>query len=449
MSQINRRDFIKTVAAASSASVLTIPMSACAGPAAKGGAKARVVVVGGGFGGATAAKYVKMMDPAIEVTLIERNTQYTSCPLSNEVISGERDIKTLQVGYDGVRKHGVNVVHDEVIGVDPAKKNVKTKGGKSFDYDALVLSPGVDFNYAGVEGYSEAAAEIMPHAYKAGPQTLLLKKQLEAMPDGGKFIISVPPGPFRCPPGPYERAAQVANYLKHHGKTKSKVLILDANDSFSKKGLFEQAWKELYGYGEGGMIEWVPGASDGKVVKVDTKSMTCFTGFGEHKGDVVNVIPPHHAGKVAKDLGLATFKEKWCEVQAETMESKGQKDIYVIGDSCVGGELATNNGFPKSAHMAMTQAKVAAGAIVAKANGLPNPVPYYVNTCYSVVGPEYGFSVVHVYRVENNSWVYVKEASGISPVTMPDKSPVPKIYRKLEAEYANGWLINVMADAFA
>jgi sulfide dehydrogenase [flavocytochrome c] flavoprotein subunit len=444
MSQINRRNFIKSLAAASSASVLTIPNSAHAGLA-----KARVVVVGGGFGGATAAKYVKMMDPAIEVTLIERNTQYTSCPLSNEVISGERDIKTLQVGYDGVKKRGVNVVHDEVTGVDPAKKSVKTKSGKTYDYDALVLSPGIDFNYAGVEGYSEAAAEIMPHAYKAGPQTLLLKKQLEAMPDGGKFIIAVPPGPFRCPPGPYERAAQVASYLKHHGKTKSKVLILDANDSFSKKGLFEQAWKELYGYGEGGMIEWVPGASDGKVVKVDTKSMTCFTGFGEHKGDVVNVIPPHHAGKVAKDLGLATFKEKWCEVQAETMESKGQKDIYVIGDSCVGGELATNNGFPKSAHMAMTQAKVAAGAIVAKANGLPNPVPYYVNTCYSVVGHDYGFSVVHVYRVENNTWVYVKEASGISPVTMPDKSPVPKIYRKLEAEYANGWLINVMADAFA
>jgi len=259
----------------------------------------------------------------------------------------------------------------------------------------------------------------------------------------------VPPGPFRCPPGPYERAAQVAYYCKTHGKAKAKIIILDANDSFSKKPLFEQAWKDLYGYGPEGMIEWVPGASDGKVLKVDAATKTCFTGFGEHKGDVVNIIPPHHAGKVAKDLGLATFKDKWCEAKPESMESKSQKDIYVIGDSCVGGELATNNGFPKSAHMAMTQAKVAVGAIIAKMNGLPLPVPYYANTCYSVVAPDYGFSVVHIYRVENNAWVYVKEASGISPVTMPDKSPVPKIYRKIEAEYADGWLRNVLADAFA
>jgi sulfide dehydrogenase [flavocytochrome c] flavoprotein subunit len=347
-------------------------------------------------------------------------------------------------------KRGVNVVFDDAMAVDPAGKSVKLKSGKTLKYDFLVLSPGIDFNYGGVAGYSEELANTThPHAYKAGPQTLALKKQLESMKDGGTFIIAVPPGPFRCPPGPYERASQVANYLRDHGKGKSKVLILDANDSFSKKGLFEQAWKELYGYGPGGMIEWVPGASDGKVLKVDAKSMTCFTNFGEHKGDVVNLIPPHHAGKVAKDLGLATFKNAWCEVKAESMESKGQPDIYVIGDSCVGGELATNNAFPKSAHMAMTQAKIAAGAIIAKANGLALPEPFYVNTCYSVVAPDYGFSVVHVYRVENNAWIYVKEASGISPVTLPDKSPVPRIFRKLEAEYANGWLTNVMADAFA
>jgi sulfide dehydrogenase [flavocytochrome c] flavoprotein subunit len=443
MSQINRRDFIKAIAAASAASILTIPN------AHAGKTKGRVVVVGGGYGGATAAKYLRMMDAGIDVTLIERNTTYTSCPLSNEVISGERDIKTLEVGYDGLKKRGVNVVQDWVTGVDTAKKLVMTKGGKSYGYDALILSPGVEFDYGAVEGYSEELAETtLPHAWKAGAQTLVLKKQLEAMPDGGKFIIAVPPGPFRCPPGPYERAAQVAYYCKTHGKAKSKIMILDSNDSFSKKPLFEQAWKDLYGYGEGGMIEWVPGASDGKVVKVDAASKTCFTGFGEHKGDVVNIIPPHHAGKVARDLGLATFKTHWCEVKPETMESKGQKDIYVIGDSCVGGDLATNNGFPKSAHMAMTQAKVAVGAIVAKMNGQPNPVPYYANTCYSVVAPDYGFSVAHVYRVENNAWVYVKEASGISPVTMPDKSPVPRIYRKLEAEYADGWLRNVLHNAF-
>lgn len=441
---LNRRQFIQSIAAAAPAAVLTIPETHAAGKT-----KARVVVVGGGYGGATAAKYTRMLDPGIEVTLIERNTTYTSCPLSNEVLSGHRDIKTLQRGYDGLKKHGVHVVHDEVVGVDTAKKLVKTAAGKTFAYDALVLSPGIDFAYGAIEGYSEAVSEQIPHAWKAGPQTLALKKQLEAMPDGGKFIISVPPGPFRCPPGPYERAAQVALYLKHHGKAKSKVIILDGNDSFSKKPLFEQAWKALYGYGADGMIEWVGAAQDGKVVRIDPKTRTAYTSFGEHKADVLNVIPPHHAGKVAKDLGLATFKDKWCEVKAESMESKGQNDIYVIGDSCVGGELATNNGFPKSAHMAMTQAKVAVGAIVAKVNGLPAPEPYYVNTCYSVVAPDYGFSVVHVYRVEKGTWVYVKEASGISPVTMPDKSPVPAIYRKLEAEYANGWLDNVLADAFA
>ena len=444
MSQINRRQFIKSLAAASSASVLTMPQFSHAA-----GTKARVVVVGGGYGGATAAKYIRMLDGAIDVTVIEQNPTYTSCPLSNEVISGERDIATLQVGYDGLKGHGVNVVIDSVSHVDPAKKTVATAGGQQFGYDILVLSPGIQFNYAGVEGYSKEAAEIAPHAYKAGPQTLLLKKQLEAMPDGGTFIISVPKGPFRCPPGPYERASQVANYLTHHGKKKSKVLILDANDSFSKKGLFEQAWKALYGYGPGGMIEWVSGAADGGVARIDVASKTCFTTFGEHKGDVINLIPPHHAGKVAKDHGLAKYKDKWCEVKPENMESTVQADIHVIGDSCIGGELATNNAFPKSAHMAMSQAKAAAAAIVAKLNGLPAPEPFYTNTCYSVVGPDYGISVAHLYKVENGTWVYVKEGSGISPVTMPDKSPVPPIFRKLEARYADSWLLNVMADAFA
>jgi len=447
MNAFDRRTFIKALAAASGASILSIPNA----HAAK--TRARVVVVGGGYGGATAAKYLRLLDASIDVTLIERETRYTSCPLSNEVISGEREIKTLQVGYKGLLKHGVKVVHDEVTEVDPAKKIVTTAGGKHFAYDALVLSPGVDFNYAAVEGYSEQLAQTkLPHAWKAGPQTLLLKKQLQAMPDGGKFIIAVPKGPFRCPPGLYERAAQVALYCKYHGKKKVKVLILDANDSFSKKPLFEQAWKELYGYGPDGMIEWISAANDGAVTRVDAESMTCFTGFGDHKGDVINLIPPHHAGKVAKNLGLATFKDKWCEVKPESMESTKQKDIYVIGDACVGGELATNNAFPKSAHMAMTQAKVVVANLIAKFNGLPPPVPVYTNTCYSVVAPDWGFSVVHLYRVENGQWVYIKAGSGISPVTFGTKEaplPVPRIYRKLEAEYADGWLRNVLADAFA
>lgn len=446
MSQINRREFIKLLAAASSSAVLSIPQGAWAGKA-----KAKVVVIGGGYGGAAAAKYVKMLDPSIDVTLIEPNTVYTSCPLSDEVISGLRDIKTLQKDYNGLKKRGVNVMHDYVTGVDAAKKTVATKGGKTLGYDALVMSPGIEFNFGAVEGYSEAVAEQIPHAYKAGPQTLLLKKQLEAMPDGGTFIIATPPKPFRCPPGPYERAAQVAYYCKNHGKAKAKILILDSNDSFSKKGLFEKAYKDLYGYGPDGMIQWIPAKDDGKVIKVDPKTKTAYTTFADHKADVLNLIPAHTAGAIAKSTGL-TNAGGWCEVVPMTMESAVAKDIYTIGDACIAGELPVYD-MPKSAHMAITQAKVAAGAIVAKLNGAPPPVPYYVNTCYSAVAPDYGFSVVHIFKVEDNKFVYVKTAGGTSPVDAPAKDDkpavvVPRIQYKLEAEYADGWLRNVLADAF-
>ena len=447
MHTIDRRSFLKAVTAASAASVLTIPGARAAA------AKARVVVVGGGFGGATAARYLRLLDPGIDVTLIERGTRYTSCPLSNEVISGARDIATLQAGYGGLARRGVKVVHNEVTQIDPVNKTVTTAEGGSFAYDSLVVSPGVDFDYSGVQGLTAELAETkIPHAWKAGPQTLLLKKQLEAMPDGGRFVIAVPKAPFRCPPGPYERAAQVAMYCQHHGKKKAKILILDSNDSFSKRPLFEEAWKALYGYGSNGMIEWVSAANGGQVERVDGTSMMCSTTFDDIKCDVLNVIPAHKAGKVARDAGLATLKGNWCEVKPENMESKAHKDIYVIGDACVGGELSTGNGFPKSAHMANSQAKAVAAAVVAKINGLPAPVPVYTNTCYSVVAHDWGFSVVHLFRVANNQWVYVKEGSGISPVTFGTKEkpkPVPRIYRKLEAEYADGWLRNLLADGFA
>ncbi|MBI1285157.1 MAG: cytochrome C [Thiobacillus sp.] len=433
MSQFTRRDFIKAIAAAYPAAVLTIPSAHAA-------SKARVVVVGGGYGGATAARYLKMMSPTLDVTLVEKNKTYTSCPLSNEVISGYGNIKDLEIGYGGLSKRGINVVIDEVTAIDPAKKTVALKGGKSLSYDALVVSPGISFNYAGVQGYTKELAETdLPHAYKAGPQTLVLKKQLEAMPDGGTFIITVPKGPFRCPPGPYERASQVASYLKEHGKTKSKVVILDANDSFSKKGLFEQAWKMHYP----DTIKWVSGANDGNVVRIDPKTKTAYTTFGEHKADVLNVIPPHHAGAIAGATGLTNDKG-WCSVDMLTMESAVHKDIWVVGDSCVHGELPVYAA-PKSAHMASTQAKVAAGAIIAKLNGQPAPEPFFVNTCYSIAAPDWGFSVVHIYRAEAGKLVYVKDAGGISPI----ETPALAVQRKLEARYAEGWLRNIMADAFA
>ena len=464
MSQFNRRQFIKAFTAASSATVISVPLSACAGSGKSGSGKARVIVIGGGYGGATAAKYVKLLDGGIDVTLIEPNATYTSCPLSNEVIAGHRDIKTLQVGYDGLKKRGVTVLQDLVTNVDRAKKTITTKGGKTLQYDALIMSPGVEFHYVGIEGYNESMINDIPHAWKAGEQTLLLKKQLEAMPDGGKFVIVVPKGPFRCPPGPYERASLVASYLKHSGKTKSKVIILDANDSHSKKGLFNQAWAKLYGWekeglGTNGMIEWVKGAEGGTVTKLDAKSKTVSSDFVEVKADVLNIIPPHKAGKIAADTGLVgtdgnNMVKGWCKVEPMTMASAVDPDIYTIGDSCVAGEIAlygnpnANFDMPKSAHIAMAQAKVAAAAIVAKVNGLPAPQPYYTNTCYSIVDEGYGFSVAHLYRVENGTFKYIKEGSGTSPTAMPDKSPVPMIYRKLEAEYADGWVRNVLADAF-
>jgi sulfide dehydrogenase [flavocytochrome c] flavoprotein subunit len=271
---------------------------------------------------------------------------------------------------------------------------------------------------------------------------LALKKKLEGMKDGQTFVLTVPPGPFRCPPGPYERASQVASYFKHHGMNKSKVIIADANDSFSKKGLFEQAWKRQYP----GMIEWVAGAAGGKVVKFDAKTNTASSDFNDFKGDVVNMIPPHHAGAIAKNAGLTNDKG-WCPVDMLTMESSIQKDIYVVGDACVHGDLPVY-GAPKSAHSAATQAKVACGAIIAKLNGLPNPEPFFVNTCYSITAPEWGFSVVHIYRVKDGKLVYIAEAGGISPVNMENEEQLV-LQRKLESEYAIGWLKNIMADAFA
>jgi sulfide dehydrogenase [flavocytochrome c] flavoprotein subunit len=431
MTTINRRNFVKLLAAAPLASVLTVPTTT------RAAAAKQVVIVGGGYGGATAARYLRIMAPSIKVTLVEPLATYTSCALSNEVISGHRTIESVQANYEGLKKRGVEVVQDLVTAIDPAKKSIATKGGKNLSYDAVIVSPGVEFDYAAVEGYSEAVSADIPHAWKAGDQTLTLKKQLEAMPDGGLFVIAVPKAPFRCPPGPYERAAQVAGYCKSHGKPKSKVLILDSNDTFAKKALFEQGWAALYP----GMIEWVPSSKDGTVLKIDPKARMCFTELGEHKADVLNLIPPMRAGAIAKATGL-TNKGGWCEVVPMTMESAVHKGVYVIGDSCVGGELP-NAPFPKSAHMANTQAKVAVGAIIASFNGQPPPVPFYANTCYSVLGEGYGISVVQVYRVEDNKFVYVKEAGGISPVD------ALAIQRKLEAEYADGWFRNILADAFS
>lgn len=425
MERINRRDFIKLLSVAAAAGMAGFPLSGVGA-----GKKGRVVVIGGGYGGAIAAKYLRMADPGVEVTLIEKDKAFVSCPLSNEVLSGERTMASLTFDYKGLQARGIKVVHDLATEIDTQRQTVKTQGGASYAYDRLVVSPGVDFKWGAIEGYDEAASQVMPHAWKAGPQTLLLRKQIMEMADGGTVTIVAPPNPFRCPPGPYERAAQIAWYLKHN-KPKSKVVILDAKDAFSKQGLFLQGWQENYP----GMIEWVSAAKGGTVVRVDARTRTLFTELEEHKSDVVSVIPPQKAGRIAELAGL-TDKSGWCPVNPMSFESTLQKNIHVIGDACIATPM------PKSGYAANTQAKVCAAAIVAILNGQAPPDPAFTNTCYSLITPEYGISVAGIYQVVDGKIVEVKNSGGVSP------AKASAWERKTEAELGKSWFLNVTADMF-
>jgi sulfide dehydrogenase [flavocytochrome c] flavoprotein subunit len=404
------------------------------GAAGRSQARAHVVVVGGGFGGATCAKYLRRFDPEMEVTLIEPADKYYTCPTSNWYLGGvKRSVDELAQSFGTLQsRHGVKVVHDTVTAIDPANRKLALQGGQSVSYDRLVLSPGIDFKWGAIEGYDEAASEFMPHAYKAGPQTTLLRRQLEAMKNGGTVIIAVPGNPFRCPPGPYERASMIATYLKQH-KPKSKVLILDAKDDFSKKGLFTDGWNKLYP----GMIEWVSGTNGGKVEQVDTGRMVVLTqgGLETHKGDVINVIPPQQAGAIARAAGLADA-QGWCPVDQRTFESTLHKNVYVIGDSCIAGAM------PKSAHSANNQAKMTAAAIVSALRGVPLPEPSHVNTCYSLVGPEYGITVANVYHLKEGKIAPVEKSGGVSLKDAPPE------HRRREAAYAAGWYASITQDSW-
>jgi len=428
MSKINRRNFIK-LAGGATLSGLSIGF-----PFVSFGATHKVVVVGGGVGGCTVAKYLRKLDPNIEVTLIEAKPKYQTCFLSNEVLSGDRTMDSLTFGYDGLKKHGITVVHDRVVGIDPNKKSVRTAGGKSFAYDRCVVSPGVDFKWEAIKGYNPKVAETITHAWYAGPQTMTLRKQLLAMKDGGTAIIVAPPNPFKCPPGPYERAAQMAMYFKHH-KPKSKVIILDPKDAFSKQGLFIQGWTRYYGYGtDKSMIEWVSGAGGGKVEALHAKKRTLVGLVDEFKGDVVNIIPPQKAGKIAFDADLVDGD--WCPVNKKTFESKRHAGIHVLGDASDAAKM------PKSAYAANSQAKVAAAAIVNALNGREPGTPAYVNTCYSLIAQDWGISVAAVYKL-NESTNIIESVKGSGGVTPMDASP--KLHRQ-EVIYAHSWFKNVVHD---
>lgn len=427
MKHINRREFLTYIGALSAGVTFgcTSTREKAAGP--------RVAIIGGGFGGATCAKYLrKLGGPALSITLVEQNKQYMTCPFSNTVIGGMRSLESITRNHAAMaRAYNVNVVYDTVTAVDTAAKKITLKGGTSLPYDRMVVAPGIDFKWGGIEGYDEAASEIMPHAWKAGAQTLLLRKQLEAMPDGGVVLIAAPADPFRCPPGPYERASLIAHYLQQ-SKPKSKILILDAKDKFSKQPLFQDAWDQLYP----GMIEWMPGSQGGKVTRVDVKQMTAYVDNSAHKADVINIIPPQKAGAIAHTAGLSN-ESGWCPVDPRTFESKIHPNIHVIGDACLGGKM------PKSGYSAHSQGKVCAAQITALLSGQPPVEPSWINTCYSLIAPDYGITVAGVYRATAEGIVDVQGAGGVSP------REAPRSVRQAEAIYADGWYKSITADMFS
>jgi sulfide dehydrogenase [flavocytochrome c] flavoprotein chain len=419
----SRRAFLQSTAAAGATTLMPMPAIAQATPL-------RVVVVGGGFAGATAAREIKKLDPKIAVTLVESSPTFTACPFSNGVIAGLRDIKEQQFGYEKIAADGIVLAAGTASLVDPQARSIVVGDGVRIQYDRLVLAPGIDIRWDALPGYDESASERMPHAWKAGPQTLLLRRQLEAMDDGGVVMMSAPANPFRCPPGPYERASLIAHYLKTH-KPKSKLIVLDAKDQFSKQRLFQAAWKQLYP----NHLEWVSLSDGGKVTSVDPATGTLVTDFGRHQANVINVIPPQKAGRIAEVAGV-TDRTGWCPIDPVTFESKQQPNIHVLGDATIAG------GMPKSAFTANAQAKVAAVAIVKLIAGATPAEPRLINTCYSLVAPDYGISVAGVYRPVNGVLTEIQGSGGVSPADAPAAA------RALEAVLADGWFKTITGEVF-
>ena len=390
---------------------------------------ARVVVVGGGFAGMTAARFVKRADPRLEVFLVEASQSFVSCPFSNLVVAGLREMEAQSFGYDALRSEGIRLVHANATGLDASARRLRIGDG-ILPYDRLILAPGIEMNFAGLTGYDEAATTRMPHAWKAGPQTMLLRRQLEAMPDGGLVVMSVPDNPFRCPPGPYERASLIAHYLKTQ-KPRSKLLVLDSKDSFSKQKLFTAAWARLYP----DHLQWVGLSAGGRATGVDPASMTITTDFGSHKADVANIIPPQRAGRIATLAGV-TDRSGWCPVDPLTFESKLVPAVHVIGDAIIAGAM------PKSAFAANAQAKVCAAAVASLLRGEAPVEPRLINTCYSLIAPEEGISVAGVYRPHNGLLAEIAGAGGTSPME------ASAVVRAAEAGYAQAWFKTIAAEVF-
>ncbi|MBL4613403.1 MAG: FCSD flavin-binding domain-containing protein [Magnetovibrio sp.] len=429
---MNRRNFLKTTGGVALATGVTLAAPSLSNAAGAG----KIVIVGGGVAGATTARYLKLGNKDLDVTIVEPNASYHTCFMSNEVIGGGRKLSQIEQTYDGLQKIGIKVLKDSVTSIDAAKKTVMTKGGSKLGYDHCVVAPGISFlsdEFANVGSFGK-----ITHAWKAGPQTALLRRQLEAMHDGGTVAIVAPPNPFRCPPGPYERASLIAEYLQNN-KPKSKVVIIDRKDKFSKQGLFTGAWKNLYGYGtDNSMIEWRSAASTGGIESISAPDMTIETlSGGTEKFDVINYIPRQTSGSIAKTVGLTNAKG-WCDVDKTTFESKVHKGIYVLGDASVATKM------PKSGYSANSQGKVCAAAIVNMIAGKPVGTPSYVNTCYSIAGKDYGFSVAAVYRnnADKDIIAGVKGAGGLTPGDASSEM------RRREVEFAYSWYNNITKDTW-
>ena len=417
---INRRTFLKSSGAVAG-------VGAIGGCASIGRSGPKVVVVGGGYGGATAAKYIKMWAPDFDVTIVERNAEFISCPISNLVLGGSKSMADITVSYETLaKKYGIRIVRGEAIAVDAEKKVVRLASGDNLAFDRVIVSPGVDFMFEDIPGLNNAAAqEKILHAWKAGPQTVALRKQLEAMRDGGVVAISIPTAPYRCPPGPYERACQIAAYLKQ-SKPKSKVVILDANpDVTSKPGLFKKAWAEMYP----GIVEY---RGNSKVVDVDVKGMSAKMEVDDFKADVLNILPPMKAGAIAAPF--ITANKRWCEVNWVTYEAKNVPGVHLLGDA-----LQIAPAMPKSGHMANAHGKACAAAVVALlSNEAPNASPTLTNTCYSFVSADKVIHVasIHKYDEKDKTMKAVPGSGGVSAASS-----------ELEGQYAMTWARNIWADA--
>ena len=421
--RVNRRQFVSVSVAAGASAAL------CCAPAIAQGS-ARVVIIGGGFAGATCARQLKRLDQKIQVTLVETNPTFIACPFSNAVIAGFRELNAQQFTYEKVVADGIALAETRATVVEPGARIVSLANGQSLSYDRLVLAPGIDIRWNALPGYDEAAAEQMPHAWKAGEQTLLLRRQLETMEDGGLVVISAPANPFRCPPGPYERASLIAHYIKAH-KPRSKLIILDAKDVFSKQRLFQAAWKELYP----GILEWVPLSSGGNVTSIDPHTKTFVTDFEKYRANVANVIPPQRAGSIAERAGVADVSG-WCPIDPVTFESRLQANVHVIGDAAIAGAM------PKSAFGANAQAKTCAMAVVKLLRDETPLSPKLINTCYSLVAPDYGISIAGVYHAVDGQLTEVPGSGGVSP------SDAPRSTRSAEAKLAEDWFRTTTAEVF-